>query len=234
MIQGHSAAVVALVLLPPLLATLGTAVRAGLAGYRHPRLGPADGVTLARGVLTCGVAALVAGQALTPGGLGAGAIALLVALAAVALVLDHVDGQVARRTGTCSAFGARFDLEVDALLILVLSVYVAGQVGWWVLGIGLARYLFVAARRTVPALRGAAPSRYWCKVVAVVQGVMLTVAAAGVLPVTVASAGLLVALVLLIESFGREAWQLWRSDAVIPAASGAVVITDAPVDVFDA
>src|SRR4051794_10368342 len=60
MIQGHSAGAVALMLLPPLLATLGTAVRAGLAGYRHPALGPADGVTLARAVLTCGVAALVA------------------------------------------------------------------------------------------------------------------------------------------------------------------------------
>ena len=39
--------------------------------------------------------------------------------------LDAVDGQVARRTGTVSALGARFDMEVDAFLILVLSVYVA-------------------------------------------------------------------------------------------------------------
>ena len=56
----------------------------------------------------------------------------------VALLLDWVDGQVARRTHTESAFGARFDMEVDAFLILVLSVYVASTTGWWVLIIGAA------------------------------------------------------------------------------------------------
>ena len=54
-------------------------------------------------------------------------MATLVVLAAVALVLDGVDGQVARRTGTVSALGARFDMEVDAFLMLVLSVYVASS-----------------------------------------------------------------------------------------------------------
>ena len=46
-------------------------------------------------------------------------------LAAVALALDPADGWLARRTGTASALGARFDGEVDAFLILALSVYVA-------------------------------------------------------------------------------------------------------------
>ena len=49
----------------------------------------------------------------------------LVGLTAVALALDGVDGRVARRTETVTAVGARFDMEVDAFLILVLSVYVA-------------------------------------------------------------------------------------------------------------
>ena len=47
----------------------------------------------------------------------------------MALLLDAVDGGVARRTGTVSGFGARFDMEVDAFLILVLSGYVAGRLG---------------------------------------------------------------------------------------------------------
>ena len=42
-------------------------------------------------------------------------------LASVALILDGVDGKVARRTRNASAFGARFDMEVDAFLILVFS-----------------------------------------------------------------------------------------------------------------
>ncbi len=85
-------------------------------------------------------------------------VTALVALSAVALVLDWVDGQVARRTHTESAFGARFDMEVDAFLILVLSVYVATSVGAWVLAIGLARYLLLAAERVLPWLRRPTPT----------------------------------------------------------------------------
>ena len=47
----------------------------------------------------------------------------------MALILDGVDGKVARRTGTSTALGARFDMEVDAFLILVLSVYVLDVAG---------------------------------------------------------------------------------------------------------
>ncbi len=42
------------------------------------------------------------------------------ALAVPALILDGVDGWVARRTGTANDAGARLDMEVDAALILVL------------------------------------------------------------------------------------------------------------------
>ena len=96
--------------------------------------GPACWVTLARATLAVGVAALVADSFThdTP-------VALLVTLAGIALVLDAADGWVARRTGTASALGARFDGEVDAFLILALSVYVAPIYGAWVLAIGAAR-----------------------------------------------------------------------------------------------
>ena len=66
--------------------------------------------------------------------------------------------QVARRTGTASAFGARFDMEVDAFLILVLSVYVARPLGAWVLAIGLARYVLLLAERLLPWLRRPVPA----------------------------------------------------------------------------
>ena len=113
------------------------------------RFGPADRVTLARAVLACAVAGLAAAAAL--GGPEAhpaeGALGLLVGLASVALVLDAVDGWVARRTGTVSAFGARFDLEVDAFLIAVLSLHVARELGWWVATIGAARYVLLVAQQ---------------------------------------------------------------------------------------
>ena len=166
-------------------------------------LRPADRITLVRAALAGGVAALVADGLSRPV-----PVRTLVLLAVLALVLDAVDGPVARWTRSASAFGARFDLEVDAFLILVLSWYVARSAGLWVLAIGGARYAFVAAGWFVPALRAPSPPRFWCKVVAAVQGIVLTVAAAAVLPAA-ASAGLLaIALILLAESFGRQAWWL--------------------------
>ena len=84
-------------------------------------------------------------------------VALLVALAAVALALDAADGWVARRTGTATALGARFDGEVDAFLIPALSVYVAPTYGAWVLAIGAARYLFLAGEWLLPWMRAPLP-----------------------------------------------------------------------------
>nr|WP_238412599.1 CDP-alcohol phosphatidyltransferase family protein [Saccharothrix deserti] len=167
-------------------------------------LGPADRVTLARGLLVGGVTALVADRA--------GETAVLVVFASVALALDFVDGQVARRTGTSSPMGARFDMEVDAFLILVLSVHVALSFGPWVLVMGALRYAFVAASWGLDWLRGALPPSYARKAVAAVQGIVLVVAASGLVPY----AGVLVGLALasLIWSFGRDIVWLWRNASV--------------------
>ena len=105
--------------------------------------------------------------------------------------------------------GARFDGEVDAFLILVLSVYVARSAGAWVLAIGAARYAFLAAGWLLPWMREPLPPRYWRKVVAATQGIVLTIAAADVLPLALTQAALVVALALLAESFGRDVWWLW-------------------------
>ncbi|GAB7039504.1 MULTISPECIES: CDP-alcohol phosphatidyltransferase family protein [Catenuloplanes] len=166
--------------------------------------GPANAVTLARATLIGGVTALVADVQRTP-------VAVLVVLASVALVLDGVDGIVARRTGSSSPFGARFDGEVDAFLILVLSVFVAFHLGWWVLAIGAFRYAFVAAGWHLTWLRNDLPVRYSRKTVAAIQGVVLVAAASGVLPGV--AAGLLVAgaLAALVWSFGRDIAYLHRT-----------------------
>jgi phosphatidylglycerophosphate synthase len=169
------------------------------------RLGPASWVTLARAALAVGVAALTADSFAhdTP-------VALLVALAAVALALDLIDGWLARRTGTASALGARFDGEIDAFLILALSVYVASAFGAWVLAIGAARYLFLSGEWLVPWMRAPLPDRRWRKVVTATLGVVLTVAAAGILSRGLTQALLLTALALLGASFGECVWWLWR------------------------
>jgi len=165
----------------------------------------ADRVTATR----AGLAGVVA--ALTVHGLfGDPHATLLVVISTVALVLDAVDGHVARRTDSVTAFGARFDMEVDAFLIAVLSVHVAPHLGWWVLAIGAMRYGYVAAGRLLPWLRRPVPPRHWAKVVAAIQGIVLTVAASRLLPDAVAQVALAAALMLLVESFGNDVWWQWR------------------------
>ena len=144
----------------------GTYVLTGLAGYAivsaivvvtaglgrgRAGFGIANQVTLLRAGLVC-----LASGALLAGGPSSISGWSLAALVATALSLDAVDGWLARRLTLASGFGARFDLEIDALLILVLALLVwqSGRVGPWVLAIGLLRYVFVLTSCYFPALRG--------------------------------------------------------------------------------
>jgi phosphatidylglycerophosphate synthase len=198
---------------------MNAALERGLSRNGVDRLGLADWVTLARASLAVGVAALVADSFAhrVP-------VALLVSIAALSLSLDFVDGLVARRTGTTATLGAQFDGEVDAFLILVLSVYVARSAGAWVLAIGAARYAFLAAGWAAPWMRARLPPRYWRKVVAAAQGGVLTIAAAGILPLPLTRAIVVAALVLLAESFGRDVWWLWRHRQVDRTLDAAVSV----------
>jgi phosphatidylglycerophosphate synthase len=195
-------------------AVVVSAILTGALFRARPRsLGPADLVTLARAELVGGVTALV-----TTDLAGRHApVTLVVVLATVALVLDGVDGYVARRTGTVSALGARFDMEVDAFLILVLSCFVAGSVGAWVLAIGAMRYAFGAAAWVAPWLRAPLPPSFARKTVAALQGIALVIASAEVTPAPVASGLAGLALAALVWSFGRDIWWLWRHQH-LPAA----------------
>ena len=182
------------------------------------RLGPADLVTLTRATLACAVAALVAESYA-----GADAVAILVPITVVALSLDFVDGRVARRTGTATAYGARLDAESDAFLILVLSVLVAGSHGAWVLAIGGVRYAYAVAAALLPWMRRRLPPRYWRKVVAAYVGVALTLAASGLAPAALAYGVLVVAIGLLAESFGRDVVWLWRRRRLNRTDPGSVL-----------
>jgi phosphatidylglycerophosphate synthase len=174
----------------------------------QPTILPADWITLTRAVLCAGVAGLVATSFGRPV-----SITALVTLSAVALALDAVDGQVARRTGTATSLGGCFDGEVDAFLILLLSIVVSQDYGSWVLVIGAARYALLVAGWLIPWLAAPLPPRYWRKVVAAVQGIVLTIAASGVLDRVTGMIAVAVALLLLAESFGRCVIWLYRTGA---------------------
>ena len=177
----------------------------GLTRSGSTALGAANWVTLTRAMLVGGVTALVADAFVGPVNEAA-----MVGLAVVALFLDGLDGWVARRTGTVSALGARFDMEVDAFLILVLSVYVAQSIGPWVLAIGAARYAVWVVGWVLRWMRTPVPPRYWRKPVTAIQGIVLTAAVADLLPGVAINGAIAVATVLLAESFGRDVVWQWR------------------------
>jgi phosphatidylglycerophosphate synthase len=190
----------------------GSAATAVIAAARmrsdQPAILPADWVTLTRAVLCAGVAGLVADSFDRPV-----SVTALVTLSAVALALDAVDGRVARRTGTATPLGARLDGEVDAFLILLLSIAVSRDYGSWVLVIGAARYVLLLAGWLIPWLAAPLPPRYWRKVVAAVQGIVLTVAASGLLDRLAGMIAVAAALLLLAESFGRDVIWLYQAGA---------------------
>jgi phosphatidylglycerophosphate synthase len=110
-------------------------------------LGAANHVTLARGGL---VAVLIGFIGETHTGWAAFTVA------ATVVVLDGVDGWLARKLEISSDFGARFDMETDALSLVAIAglVWQYGKAGPWVLLAGLMRYAFVAATKVVPYLAG--------------------------------------------------------------------------------
>ena len=126
---------------------------------RRPALacfGAANQVTLVRAALVALLFGLAA-EAATPAGAW-----LAVGVALLASALDGVDGWLARRLGLSSAFGARFDMETDALLIVALALLVwhFDKAGYWVLLAGLLRYLFILSGALLEWLRRPlAPSR---------------------------------------------------------------------------
>lgn len=154
----------------------GATVAVALAGLRraHPfgRLGAANLVTGGRAMIL----AVLAGVAIGPVTPAAGWP--LVAIATLGALADALDGPLARRSGLASRFGARFDMEVDALLILVLAVLVwrVVPVGAWVLASGLMRYAFVAAGWLLPWLAADLPPSRRRQTLCVVQIVGLIVA----------------------------------------------------------
>lgn len=171
-------------------------------------LGPANRVTLYRAL---GAVILAAGLANPP---------LLMehqwgwaSLAMAVLILDGVDGYLARRFNASSKFGARFDMEVDAALTmtLCLGVWVLGIAGAWVLMVGLMRYVFVAAGWVLPWVNRPLPESVRRKTICVWQIASLVIALLPVTPAWLAVWILALALALLAYSFTVDLAGLYRA-----------------------
>ena len=142
-------------------------------------------------------------------------------LAVVISVLDGVDGWLARTSKMISAFGARFDMETDALLIMALSALAWrwDRAGVWILACGLMRYAFVAAAWVWPWLDSPLPPSLRRKVVCVVQIVGLAIIVAPVVRPPLSAWLAAATLVILTWSFAVDVRWLSRAAPFAPSAS---------------
>lgn len=170
-------------------------------------LGWANRVTLLRGVLI----ALLAGSMAFPAFMQRHALEMA-GLALLALCLDGLDGWVARQTQSATAFGARFDMELDAFFIMVLccALIVLDKLGGWVLVVGAMRYTFVAAGRAWTWLRRPLPPSLRRKLICVWQVASLLVALLPFVSPLWAMLCVGLALVLLLYSFASDVAWLYR------------------------
>ena len=176
----------------------------GLHRHGFERFGFANTVTAIRAAIVSLIPAAVfypdASQSIS------GAPWTFAAAVLVALALDGVDGYLARRYGQESDLGARFDMEIDALLIFCLAAaaFLLGKAGAWVLIIGLMRYAFLLAQYPVPRLAGALPPSLRRKFVCVVQVGVLCVILVPSVALPLSSWLAAIALVLLAYSFAID------------------------------
>lgn len=187
-------------------AIMWVAIRRLHGHHPHASFGPANQVTTLRSAIVALVAALI-GESSGPAMAG-----YAVAAALLATALDGVDGWLARRTNMATRFGARFDMEVDALLIQVLAVltWQHGKAGVWVVASGLLRYAFVVGGWMSARMRAPLFTSVRRQTICVVQIAGLTLALAPVVVPPMSNAIAAVALGALCYSFAVDTVWLWR------------------------
>ena len=182
----------------------------GFVGDHHPyrRFGPANHVTMIRAMLVAFIVSLIAEP-------GVARVAAAGTAAAVAVtVLDGFDGWLARRSGMASAFGARFDVETDAVLVMAMSILVwqHGKAGPWVLIGGMMRYAFVLAGVVLPWMaRPLRPTRR-AKTISVCHMVGLSTVLAPVIPVPLSAIAVAATVAALSWSFAVDVRRLWKME----------------------
>jgi phosphatidylglycerophosphate synthase len=178
--------------------------------HHHPfsRFGAANYVTLARAALM----ALLAGSFGEP--TSAGAALAAASVSGLVPILDGVDGRLARRGGTASAFGARFDVEVDALHVLAMSglVWQFGKAGTWIWLGGLLRYGFIAAGWLLPWMAARLRPTLRGRAITIVHMTTVSVALAPFVPVSLSVVATVITTAALVWSFGVDIGRLWRGE----------------------
>lgn len=152
-----------------LFGLIGLGVRLTLRGHLPLRwFGLGNRITLLRALMLCLLAALADAFSRQAWLLSLGGILFL--------LLDGADGYAARRTRSASPFGARFDVEVDSLYVLVIALLVwdLGKVELWVMSSGLLRYVYLGLGWWLPRLQAPLPPSRRRSLIGILNSVLLT------------------------------------------------------------
>ena len=120
--------------------------RPGLGAPVYTSLGIGNGISLARGFLLALLSSfLFIPWPASPWNVLPGLLFTFIVLA------DFLDGLAARLEGHSSLLGEALDMHLDGLGVLIGSLILVrfGQMPWWFLLVGLARYLFLAGQRVL-------------------------------------------------------------------------------------
>jgi CDP-diacylglycerol--glycerol-3-phosphate 3-phosphatidyltransferase len=181
-------------------------------GVRIDSLGLANWITLARAVLLAGVSGFVV---VDPGGLLAWGPAVGYG---TAVVLDGVDGAVARSVGTETRLGERLDMAVDTTGFVVAPLVAAawGLLPVWYLSLSAARYCYRGALflwRQAGGEVGTLPPSQVRRPLAALQMAFITVALLPPMPTPLIRSVAPVVLLPSLMVFARD----WLAVTVSPA-----------------
>jgi phosphatidylglycerophosphate synthase len=179
----------------------------------HPfsRFGAANYLTLTRAALMALLAASLGEPVWYTAAFAAACAAGLMPM------LDGFDGRLARRAGMQSAFGARFDVEIDSLHVLVMSglLWQFGKAGIWIWVGGVLRYAFVAAGWRLPWMAAELRPTLRGRVITIVHMTTVSIALAPFVPATVSMVATALSTAALVWSFAVDTGRLWRGEGAM-------------------
>lgn len=128
----------------------------------------------------------------------------LTVLLLLIVVLDVVDGYLARKMNQQSDFGLYFDMETDAFFVALVTMflYLKGLMPSWILIVGFMRYLNVAIYQILQLKPKKEPKQRFASVIAGTLFVVLAISF--VLPPSFRYYSLLIVSILVMYSFGRS------------------------------
>ncbi len=129
---------------------------------------------------------------------------ILAVIALIIVLLDGLDGFLARKFNSISDFGAYFDMETDAFYVyaIICIHYTQGKVGLWLMFIAILRYLYFLLLLLFKPQKQKESRDYFAQIIAVI--LMLSLIIPFISPSAIYLPVLIISSFLVLWSFGKS------------------------------